>query len=165
MLGMNRILILLLISLILTECSISKEEQLKRDILRLNQDNSIVDALISRFDSAGNFETILYSFRNDKDPRAKNVYLLIEQLFDADAESVNPRIPAFYYGVHISLQDKESLDNYKVELLVDPNMQHIKLIKIQSHDNNKFEYNNKFIAMTDELKVNMEKIVQESGSR
>lgn len=156
---MKRILIIVLSVILLAGCSKSKTETLIDEVKRLDNENSVVDVLVSNMDPLGNNAELQFSVRNDKDGFEGNlIFDVIDEIFDLEeVTTTKPEIPEYNTFLTFSAQRKEDLKLYEIQMMVDSELKYVKLIDVQS-ENAKVDYN-KFYHLTDTLKANMKEII------
>ncbi|MEF3353805.1 hypothetical protein PV403_11490 [Paenibacillus sp. GYB006] len=156
---MKRICIILFSVILLAGCSKSKTETLIDEVKQLDNENSVVDVLVSNLDPLGNNAEFQFSVRNDKDGfEGDLIFDVIDEIFDLEEViTTKPEIPEYNTGLTFSAQRKEDLKLYEVQMMVDSELKYVKLFNVQS-ENAKVDYN-KFYYLTDTLKANIQEII------
>ncbi len=155
------IFFVLCVLLILTSCSKSKEEKLMEQINSLNEDNSIIDTIISKVDPGLQNGVILSSLRNP-DKRRPSIYKLISQLGSLKVIQEKPLIPEYFYNLSIKAQETKSLQTFEINVVVDPGFSYLKFISIETSNRKlgHIEINNEF-EITNELKAELTQIIKD----
>lgn len=160
---MKRILIIFLSFILLAGCSKSKTETLIDEVKQLDNDNSVVDIMVSKLDPLGNNADFQFSVRNNKDGfEGDLIFEVIDEIFDLEEVTIKPEIPEYNTGLTISAQRKEDLKLYDIQFMVDSELKYVKLINVQS-ENEKVEYN-KFYHLSETLKANIKEIINFNSS-
>ncbi|WIV21117.1 hypothetical protein QPK24_10795 [Paenibacillus polygoni] len=155
---MKRICIILFSVILLAGCSKSKTDVLIDEVKHLDNDNSVVDLMVSKLDPLGNNAEFQFSVRNDKDGLEGDlIFKIIDQIFDLEEVTTKPEIPDYNTGLTFSAQRKEDLKFYEIRMMVDSELKYVKLFNVQS-ENTKVDYN-KFYYLTDTLKADIKKIL------
>lgn len=156
---MKRICIILFSVILLAGCSKSKTETLINEVKQLDNDNSVVDLMVSKLDPLGNNAEFQFSVRNDKDGfEGDLIFDVIDVIFDLEEViTTKPEIPEYNTGLTFSAQRKEDLKLYEIQMMVDSELKYVKLFYVQS-ENTKVDYN-KFYYLTDTLKADIQKIL------
>lgn len=155
---MKRICIILFSVILLAGCSKSKTDTLMDEVKHLNNENSVVDLMVSKLDPLGNNAEFQFSVRNKKDVLVGNlIFKIIDEIFDLEEVSTKPEIPEYNTGLTFSAQRKEDLKFYEIQMMVDSELKYVKLFHVQS-ENTKVDYY-KFYYLTDTLKANIEEII------
>lgn len=155
---MKRICIILFSVILLAGCSKSKIEILINEVKQLNNENSVVDVLVSKLDPLGNNAEFQFSVRNKNDDLVGNlIFKIIDQIFDLEEVTTKPEIPDYNTGLTFSAQRKEDMKFYEIRMMVDSELKYVKLFNVQS-ENTKVDYN-KFYYLTDTLKADIQKIL------
>ncbi|WP_454190860.1 lipoprotein [Paenibacillus sp. Marseille-Q7038] len=156
---MKRIFIIFFSVILLAGCSKSKTESLIDEVKQLDNENSVVDVLVSNMDPLGNNAELQFSVRNDKDGfEGDLIFDVIDEIFNLEeVTTTKPEIPEYNTGLTFSAQRKEDLKLYEIQMMVDSELKYVKLFNVQS-ENVKVDYN-KFYHLTETLKANMKEII------
>ncbi|WP_160035306.1 hypothetical protein [Paenibacillus sp. An7] len=156
---MKRICIILFSVILLAGCSKSKTDVLIDEVKHLDNDNSVVDLMVSKLDPLGNNAEFQFSVRNKNDDLVGNlIFKIIDDIFDLEEViTTKPEIPEYNTGLTFSAQRKEDLKFYEIRMMVDSELKYVKLFSVQS-ENTKVDYN-KFYYLTDTLKADIQEII------
>lgn len=137
---MKRIWILLLVIVVLSGCS-SENGAVEEEIEALSPDNSVIDTIVSKLNGASNDDELLNTVRSTEGLEEQQVYVLLENLFRLEEMEEKPIIPDYYYGIIVSAQRSEDMKTYEIELQVDPELTYLKILSIETNENQRLEDN------------------------
>ncbi|SDX86871.1 hypothetical protein [Paenibacillus sp. PDC88] len=143
-------------------CSQSDKDTVRtymNQMKQLNQENSVIDTIVSKTDLEGKSGDIIGSHRDPGDDIG-NIYRIVDELDSLNEVVDKPQIPEYYYEMLISAQDKNSLKTFDIRILVDPDITYIKWIDINSSDK-KMEgiQINKDYELSENLKTDIKQIL------